>query len=128
MCLMRLKYSKVLSYFSLQTAKEDIDKSSDIWCKFSSLKSVDQCSVCAEFLNQIRGGRPTKPPQKSATVSKAECESDSSTIAEHDISTDSNFATQGLSTSTPKSCAHIIHRHIVCFITSTNVPHQKAGD
>ena len=55
MRLMRLKCSKVLSYFTLQAAKEVIDESSDIWCEFSSLKSTDQCTVCAKFLNRIRG-------------------------------------------------------------------------
>ena len=64
MRVMRLKRSKVPSYLTLQAAKEDIDESSDIWCEFSSLKSADQCSVCAKFLNQIRGGRPTKPKKR----------------------------------------------------------------
>ena len=64
MCLMRLKRSKVPSYFTLQAAKEDTDESSDIWCELSSLKSADQCSVCAKFFSQIRGGRPTKPKRQ----------------------------------------------------------------
>ena len=110
MRVMRLKRSKVPSYLTLQAAKEDIDESSDIWCEFSSLKSADQCSVCAKFLNQIRGGRPTKPKKggkRSATVSEVDYEADSNTVAEHDISTESTFARQGPSTSTPKRlCTH----------------------
>ena len=61
MRLMRLKRSKVPSDFTLQAAKEDIDKSSGIWSEFSPLISADQCSVCAHFFNQTKGGRPTKP-------------------------------------------------------------------
>ena len=61
MRLMRLKRSKVLSDFTLQAAKEDIDKSSSIWSEFSSFISADQCSVCAQVFNQTKGGRPTKP-------------------------------------------------------------------
>ena len=77
--------------------------------EFSSLKSADQCSVYAKFLNQLRAGRPctnkTKKRgggERSATVSEADYEADSSTVAEHDVSTDSAFATQGPSTSTLK--------------------------
>ena len=61
MRLTRLKRSKVPSDFTLQAAKEDIGKSSSIWSEFSSLISADQCSVCAQFFNQTKGGRPTKP-------------------------------------------------------------------
>ena len=56
MRLMRLKCSKVPSDFTLQAAKEDIDKSS-----ISSLVSADQCSVCAQIFNPTKGGQPTKP-------------------------------------------------------------------
>ena len=61
MRLVRLKRSKVPSDFTLQAAKEDIDKSSSIWSEFSSHISADQCSVCAQVFNQTKGGRPTKP-------------------------------------------------------------------
>ena len=79
MHLMRLKHSKVPSHFTLQAAKEDVDKSSSIWSEFSSLISADQCSVCAQFFNQTKGGRPTKPKlggKRSATVSEADCDAD----------------------------------------------------
>ena len=86
MRLVRLKRSKVPSDFTLQAAKEDIDKSSSIWSEFSSHISADQCSVCAQFFNQTKGGRPTKPKlggKRSATVSEAGCGADRTAVVGH---------------------------------------------
>ena len=86
--------------------------------------------VCKVFgSNKRRATNKTpKRGERSATVSEADYEADSSTVAEHDISTDFFCHTGSEYIYSEKVVHTYIHRHIVCFITSTNIPHQKAGD
>lgn len=130
MRLMRLKRFKVPSDFTLQAAKEDIDKSSGIWSEFSSLISADQCSVCAQFFNQTKGGRPTKPKlgggERSVMVSEADCDTDRSTVVEHDSSTLYFSHTGSKYVNSKKVLCTYVCSHSICFTTSTNITDKTA--
>ena len=52
---------KSASEKTLQSAKDAIASSSDMWVPFDASASIAECHVCNVYMRQAKGGRPLKP-------------------------------------------------------------------
>ena len=96
-CYFRLmKMKKSSTDTPVNRAKNDIEKSKNLWCRYDEQLSVNQCVSCNHFDFQTMGGRPKK---SNVGAPKRKLDNSTETLM---TETDSDcYDTTGPSTSTP---------------------------
>ena len=56
---------------TLQSAKDDVSRTCDLWVPYDASVSVSECRVCDMYIRQAKGGRPLKPQSHTLSHSSS---------------------------------------------------------